>query len=182
MIVAVLRVTVQVWYYNTEARYTRIVCSSSVYYFTLSSYALRWPLLPILMERRDSSLFPTLLSPFPSSFRLAQHSLWPTLPYMVNISAAVGVLIRRSSSLVEEPLGWLMRGKADVDSFDQGRTRRILTMPESSVHRAPTTTLPWHLSHEDKCTCRIFLRSECLFPLPHHLPVSAHDMHALAEC
>ena len=40
------------------------------------------------MERRDSSLFPTLLSPFPSSFRLAQHSLWPTLPYMVNILAA----------------------------------------------------------------------------------------------
>ena len=94
------------------------------------------------MERRDSSLFPTLLSLFPSSFRLAQHSLWPTLPYMVNISAAVGVLIRSSSSLVEEPLGWLMRGKADVDSFDQGRTRRILTMPESSVHRAPTTTPP----------------------------------------
>ena len=26
------------------------------------------------MERRDSSLFPTLLSLFPSSFRLAQHS------------------------------------------------------------------------------------------------------------
>jgi len=170
-----------VTYYNTEARYTRIVCSSSIYYFTLSSYALRWPLLPILMEQRDSSLFPTLLSPFPSSsFRLRSTCSTQLLANVTLYGEHLGCCWGAHplwQQQVEQLLGWLMRGRADADSLRSKKTQHILTMPESSVYRAPTTP-----SHEGKCACRIFLRSGCLFPLPHHLPVSAHDLHALAEC
>ena len=185
MIVAVLPVTVLVWYW-TDAndieqplQYRGSLHPNSLFITRLLLHPIsaRSALVTVSNPDGTTRFFPF---PYPSSFlrvfvfdQLAQHSFWPRLLYM----SLYGEHLISSSSLVEQLLGWL-KGWRGFTSIREGLDAysRCLNL-QSIVLLLFLPSITWrqmYLPH--------ILTQWVSIPLPHHFLVSAHDVHALALC